>query len=203
MTRVLAAAAALTLSAVACTHAGGTTTADQVNTQPAGASQPAAGGSDAQVIAAFSDRVKQYAELHNKLERNLPPLPKETNPTVIDKHQRGMEALLKEHRKTARRGDIFTPDMERLVRRIFAQIFSGTEGAKLKATIMDENPASVKLAVNSRYPDEVPLSTMPPQVLAMLPKLPDDLEYRFIGTRLILFDVHAHTIADYIENALP
>ena len=44
----------------------------------------------------------------------------------------------------------------------------------------------MKLAVNSRYPDEVPLSTMPPQVLAMLPKLPDDLEYRFIGTRLIL-----------------
>jgi hypothetical protein len=44
---------------------------------------------------------------------------------------------------------------------------------------------------------------MPPQVLAMLPKLPDDLEYRFIGNRLILLDVHAHTIADYIENALP
>jgi hypothetical protein len=70
----------------------------------------------------------------------LPPLPKETNPTVMDKHQRSLEALLKEHRKNARRGDLFAPDMERLVRRVFAQVFSGAEGARLKATIMDENP---------------------------------------------------------------
>ena len=202
MTRVFTAAAALTLTAVACTHAGSATPADQVKTTPAAAPQ-SAGGSDAQTIAAFQERLKQYAELHAKLEKTLPPLPKETNPTVIDKHQRGLEALLKEHRKTARRGDIFTPDAERLIRRVFSQILTGSEGAKLKATIMDENPVSVKLAVNGRYPDEVPLSTMPPQVLAMLPKLPEDLEYRFIGNRLILLDVHAHTIADYIENALP
>ena len=201
MTRVFVTAAALTLTAVACTHAGGPVTADQVKTPPA--STPQSGGSDAHAVATFNDRVKQYVDLHNKLEKTLPPLPKETSPTVIDSHQRGLEALLKEHRKTARRGDIFTPDAERLIRRIFAQIFTGTEGAKLKATIMDENPTSVKLAVNSRYPDEVPLSTMPPQVLAMLPKLPEHLEYRFIGNRLILLDVHAHTIADYIENALP
>jgi hypothetical protein len=203
MTRVLTAAAALTLTAVACTHAGGPTTADQVKTPPAAATPQTSGGSDAQVVAAFTERVKQYAELHNKLEKTLPPLPKETSPTVIDKHQRALEALLKEHRKTARRGDIFTPDAERMIRRVFAQIFAGAEGAKLKATIMDENPTTVKLGVNSRYPDEVPLSTMPPQVLAMLPKLPEHIEYRFIGSRLILLDVHAHTIADYIENALP
>jgi hypothetical protein len=40
-------------------------------------------------------------------------------------------------------------------------------------------------------------------VLAALPKLPKDLEYRFIGDRLILLDVHAHTIADYMDKALP
>ena len=68
---------------------------------------------------------------------------------------------------------------------------------------MDENPVSVKLAVNGRYPDEVPLSTVPPQVLAVLPKLPEELEYRFIGPRLILLDVHAHTVSDYIETVLP
>ena len=34
---------------------------------------------------------------------------------------------------------------------------------------------------------------MPPQVLAALPKLPEDIEYRFIGDRLILLDVHAHS----------
>jgi hypothetical protein len=205
MTRVIATAAALTFTALACTHAGGPTDTEQVKPQPpaSAAAQPAPAGSDAKTIAGFNQRLKEYADLHNKIEKTLPPLPRETNPAAIDKHQRELEALIREHRKTARRGDIFTPDMERLIRRVCAQVFSGAEGAKLKATVMDENPADVKLAVNSRYPDEIPLSTMPPQVLAMLPKLPDDLEYRFIGSRLILLDVHAHTIADYIENALP
>ena len=38
---------------------------------------------------------------------------------------------------------------------------------------------------------------MPPQVLQALPKLPEELEYRFIGDRLILFDIHAHIIVDH------
>jgi hypothetical protein len=76
----------------------------------------------------------------------------------------------------------------------------------LKASIMDENPvtpAAIKLTVNSRYPDTVPLTTVPPQVLQTMPKLTEDLEYRFIGDWLILLDVHAHVIADFIEDVLP
>jgi hypothetical protein len=61
----------------------------------------------------------------------------------------------------------------------------------------------VKLVVNGRYPDEVPVSTVPPEILQTLPKLTEDLEYRFIGRHLILLDSHAHVIADFIENAVP
>jgi hypothetical protein len=71
---------------------------------------------------------------------------------------------------------------------------------------MDENPVNpvaLKLTVNGRYPDTVPLTSIPPQVLQTLPKLSEDLEYRFIGDWLILLDVHAHLIADYIDDALP
>jgi hypothetical protein len=71
---------------------------------------------------------------------------------------------------------------------------------------MDENPvtpAAIKLTVNSRYPDTVPLTTVPPQVLQTMPKLTEDVEYRFIGDWLILLDVHAHVIADFIEDVLP
>jgi hypothetical protein len=57
--------------------------------------------------------------------------------------------------------------------------------------------------VNGRYPDGVPLTTMPPQVLAALPKLPPELEYRFIGERLVLLDGPAHLIVDFIQDALP
>jgi hypothetical protein len=68
---------------------------------------------------------------------------------------------------------------------------------------MDENPGLPNLKVNERYPDTVPLSTIPPQVLQGLPKLPEEMEFRFIGNTLILMDVHAHIIVDFIEQALP
>ena len=42
---------------------------------------------------------------------------------------------------------------------------------------------------------------MPPQVLVALPKLPEELEYRFIQNSLILFDPHAHIIVDYMDRA--
>jgi hypothetical protein len=90
-----------------------------------------------------------------------------------------------------------------VIKRLLATIFGGPEGAELKASIMDENPVGVRLAVNGRYPDSVPISTVPPEVLQTLPKLAEDMEYRFIGDQLILLDTHAHVIADLIENALP
>jgi hypothetical protein len=43
---------------------------------------------------------------------------------------------------------------------------------------------------------------MPPQVLAALPKLPQELEYRFVGARLILLDTHADIILDFVEGVL-
>jgi hypothetical protein len=202
--------AALALSLAACTHARGNPTPGPEAATPAAApatpqTQPPPSGSpsDLKTIEAFNQRIKDYAALHNKLEATLPAMPTETSPQIIDKHQRALGQLMMSNRAAAKRGDIFFADADRLFRRLLGQVFSGAEGQKLKSTIMDENPSEVKLAVNARYPDQVPLSTMPPQVLALLPKLPPELEYRFIGRRLILLDIHAHTIVDYIDNVLP
>jgi len=203
MTRLLAAVAACAL--IGCAHADGTTPTDEqkpVVQQPANEARPLS-GPDAAALADFSERVKQYSELHKRLEATLPRLPKETTPTQIDDHQRALEKLIRAERKNARPGDIITQPVRRHFRQVLARVFAGQIGAELKATVLDENPGPIALAVNSRYPDQVPLSTVPPQVLSSLPKLPEDLEYRFIGERLILLDVHAHIIADFMENAFP
>jgi hypothetical protein len=65
---------------------------------------------------------------------------------------------------------------------------------------MDENPMAARVAINERYPDTVPMSTMPPDVLSALPSLPDDLEYRFVGNRLILLDIRSHFVIDVVDN---
>ena len=151
----------------------------------------------------FSKRVATYMQLHQKFESSLPKRPTEATPAEIDKHQRALATLIIAERKGAKRGDVITPEAERAIRAVLQQVFGGPDGKQLKSSIMDENPGDVRITVNSRYPDEVPLSTVPPQVLAALPKLPEDLEYRFVGDRLILLDLHAHIIVDYIDKALP
>lgn len=158
---------------------------------------------DAKGLVEFTERVNAYAALHQKLEATLPPHPTETTPEVIHKHQNALAQLMVQARRDARKGDIITPATELVFRQVMARVFKGEEGRQLKAAILDENPGRVGLKVNGRYPDEIPLSTVPPQVLSALPKLPRDLEYRFVGDRLILLDVHAHTVADYMDKAFP
>jgi hypothetical protein len=163
---------------------------------------PARTNANAATLAEFVKRVDQYVALHKKLENTLPDLRKQTTPIEIDKHQRALSRLIQETRKTAKPGDIFFPAMQRLVRTILRPVFRGRDGLQIKAEILDnEYKGNVKLVVNGRYPDEVPISTVPPQVLQQLPKLPEELEYRFIQTHLILFDSHAHIIADFVERA--
>jgi len=158
---------------------------------------------DAQALSTMNDRLGEYIDLHTKLERSLPKLPKDATPQQIDKNQRAFEALMRKARATAKRGDIFTPEARPVIKRLLATVFEGPEGKQLKASIMDENSTDITISVNGRYPDTVPLSSVPPEVLQTLPKLTEDMEYRFIGDRLILLDTHAHVVADFIDDALP
>jgi hypothetical protein len=167
-----------------------------------GASAPPAGpvNDDAKALAGFLDHANQYVLVHQKLENTLPKLSKESTPEQIDGHQRALAKLIQDARKDAKQGDIFTPDAQVVVKKLITKVFSGPDGASLKASIMDENPGVPNLKVNARYPDEIPVSTIPPQLLEGLPKLPEEMEYRFVGNDLILMDTHAHIIADFVPN---
>jgi hypothetical protein len=207
----------VTLFAAAVLAQGACTGRDSPDAPPATSASPASAPAtervvgplspaEAQALATMNDRVKEYVNLHVKIERSLPALPKEATPAQIDTNQRVFEKLVREARATAKPGDIFTPEARPVIKRLLATVFGGPGGAQLKASIMDENPVdpvALKLTVNGRYPDSVPLTTIPPQVLQTLPQLTEDLEYRFIGDWLILLDTHAHVIADFIDNALP
>jgi hypothetical protein len=158
---------------------------------------------DAKELETMLQRIDEYVKLHKELEDKLPKLSDEATPEDIDKNQRALARLIQEKRRGAKPGDIFTAEAQTVIKRLLARVFAGPDGAALRASIMDENPTGIKLTVNGRYPDAVPLSTVPPQVLQGLPKLPEEMEYRFINRHLILMDVHAHIVVDFVENALP
>ena len=111
---------------------------------------------DAKALATMNDRLKVYVEFHRKIEKTLPKLPDQATPQQIDSNQRMFEKLIRKERMSAKRGDIFTPEAEAVIKRLLASVFGGPDGKQLKASIMDENPVGLKLVVNGRYPDTGP-----------------------------------------------
>ena len=66
----------------------------------------------------------------------------------------------------------------------------------------EPKPKPVVLVPNAPYPDGAPLSTVPPDLLAKLPKLPKPLEYRFVGGHLILHDAEASLVVDFLPQVV-
>jgi hypothetical protein len=117
-----------------------------------------------------------------------------------------MALRIREARATAKRGDLFTPATEAMFRRLLrAPLAKGPDAADNKAIIKDDAPAAtqVPFKVNAEYPKETPLSTVPPDVLLTLPQLPEDIQYRFAGKHLLLYDAKANIIIDFMLNAMP
>jgi len=152
------------------------------------------------VVSEFNRRVREYLALRDQLAGTLTKVPSKATPLQIDANQRALLALVAKGRADAKQGDVFVPEMQTFVRGLIRRVLAEPDGARIRASLMDENPMAAKIAVNDRYPDTVPLSTMPPDVLSALPTLPDNLEYRFVGTRLILLDVQAHLVVDFVDN---
>ena len=169
---------------------------------------PAATGQEkvnpqAAVLQEFKQRVDEYMKLHNQLEKESPPLKKTDDPAKIKASQETLAAKLRTARAQAKPGEIFTPAVQKEFRRLLRPEVTGPESADTKKAIKDDQPAKVTLKVNAIYPPDQPLPSVPPQILLNLPKLPEDLEFRIIGNHLILRDVHANIIVDFMPRVIP
>ena len=165
--------------------------------------QPTRVNADALTSVQFLKRIEDYVALHKKLEATLPARPDHATPQQVDDHAKALSRLIAEARPRAKQGDMLPQDTRAYLRRQIGHGLSGPDGAAVRQSIREDNPGKVKLQVNGRYPDGVPFTTMPAPVLAQLPRLPEDVEYRFIGDRLILLDVHAQLVVDFMDAAIP
>jgi len=159
---------------------------------------------DAKAIAEFQKEVAEYVDLHRRLASTLPGLAKNASPAAVFEYQQTLGRLIQQARKDEGVGHVFTRAARPVLRRLLYGLFTGPNGSRLRDAVMEENPGeTVKLVVNGRYPDTFPLSSVPPQILKALPPLPAEIEYRFIQTSLILLDLDAHIIVDYLTGAVP
>jgi hypothetical protein len=146
----------------------------------------------------FRMRVGSYVDLRTELERGLPALRVTDDPVEIAKAVRGLGDRIRSARARAKRGDVFTPTISAEFRKALVLEMS----ANTWAALMDDNPGSLATRINSTYPAREPFSTVPPNVLAVLPGLPDHIEYRLMGRDLILLDTKANVIIDRIHHVI-
>ncbi len=95
-------------------------------------------------------------------------------------------------------GEFFTPAASAQ----FQLVLAGVMDAAMWALIMDDNPGPFRHDIDGTYPDGKPRATMPALALARLPELPADIQFRFVGRHLVLYDVRANTIIDRIPDAI-
>lgn len=158
---------------------------------------------DAAALHDFQQRIDAYLQLH-KQAAGKSTAPKESNDTAkIQAARETLAATIQSLRKDAKPGDIFTPAIRARFRKVTYPEFKGKEGADMKAVMSEDAAAGVPLKVNAKYPEKASVTTMPPNILANLPVLPEGLEYRVVGSALILRDVDANLIVDYMLNAIP
>jgi hypothetical protein len=159
---------------------------------------------DALVLQDFTQRVDAYMKLHKRLEDKAPPLETTKDPAKIKASQESLMKAIQTERAGAKQGEIFTPEIGAHLRRLMYPEVKGPQGKETKQAMKEDAPprSAITLKVNAAYPSEAPLPTVPPNLLASLPKLPEDLEYRVVGRDLILRDVHANLIVDFLPMAI-
>jgi hypothetical protein len=173
-----------------------------VNALPiAGLPQEQRVNSTGAAVKGFLDRANAYVALQKKEDDGLPKLAPREDMSPLEVHQRALAARVRIARADAKPGDIFG-DAGPLLREIVLKD-AQARPPKDKKAVMEEVPRKDPLKINSEYPEKSALATVPPILLEQMPRLPEGLEYRFMGRDLVLRDTKANLIADFINEAVP
>ena len=209
MTELIRSALALTLAAgVSACGMVRQDTAKGTDTVPAPVSDEqkataAPSNPDSTIIADFNARLDNYVKKQRALLKGS-PIAEDATPAQIKARQDTIAAELRAIRKDAKPGEIFTPQIADLFKRLInPEVKEQPRETKQALQEEDGEVAQVNLQVNATWPASEPLTTVPANLLAVLPQLPMDVEYRVSNKRhLVLRDVDANIIVDFIYNAI-
>jgi hypothetical protein len=157
---------------------------------------------DAALVQEFERRVAEYVKLHKSAEATLALLRSTASQEKIRHHQHELREAILARQAGAVQGNIFTPEIGAEFRRLIGIAYQ-SEDQHIRDSLKRGEPVKLRLRVNKEYPDDKPLQTMPSSLLLNLPKLPLELEYRLVGRDLVLRDVGANLIVDFLQRAIP
>lgn len=157
---------------------------------------------DAAILSQFQTRVDEYLKSTAKLRSGLPALKPTDSREAVTQRETDLARLIQQARPNAAQGDFFAAPISSEFRRLISIALQGRRERRIIESLEHAEPVQGQLKVNTTYPP-VPLQSMPPSLLANLPQLPAGLDYRVVGHALVLRDVQANLILDFLPKALP
>ena len=155
----------------------------------------------AEAMGKFSERVNAYLSLQKKVEGKLTSQKETNDPEKIKTHIADLASGIRAARADAKPGDIFDGVSEQFRQSIRED--ARNRSVRDAFAAMQEVPKKTVPKVNADYPETAALATVPPLILKRLQRLPDGIEYRFMGRDLILRDTSANIIVDFLHEAVP
>jgi hypothetical protein len=155
-------------------------------------------------FADFAKRVDAYVALHHQVADSVGVLDETKSQEEIAIRAGLLASGIVAARVNAKPGDIFTPE----VASIFATLIGEEYGRRPDSTRDSREDAQEELPdfvpqVNQIYPTTYPLATFPATLLPILPTLPEEVEYRIVSKYLIIRDIEANLIVDFMPRAIP
>jgi hypothetical protein len=165
----------------------------------------AAGGPPAEAapIAEFHQAIANYMALRGGLRNEVRGPVKDSTSSQLNNASDALAGAIQRARVNAQVGAIFSEPVAAIIKRRIADAVRTEKLRSALADIDDEGATASTPKVHLRLPVSEQLATMPPSLLVVLPPLPKELEYRILGRHLVLRDVDASIIVDYIPAAVP
>lgn len=150
----------------------------------------------------FQERVESYAALH----RRLAPPPanvSKTDPIAKLLTRNYLAAALRSERRYAQQGEIFTADVAELFRWTLADSIGERDGEAFLAELNggEPMPRGMHPTVNEPY-TMTPLYRIPSDVRLGLPSIPTEVDYRIAAHDLVLLDVYAGVVVDFVPDVV-
>ena len=156
-------------------------------------------------IKQFDDAIAKYMALRQRLRSEVSGPVKDSSASQVTDASDALAGSIQRARREAQVGSIFNESVAAIIKRRIADAVRTEKLVSVLADIDDDDDgkASPAPTVHLRLPVSAQMATMPTTLLKILPALPKELEYRILGRYLILRDVDASLILDYIPAAVP
>jgi hypothetical protein len=147
----------------------------------------------------FLDRVAEYVEIRRQVTAGVDGPMFCSDPEELSRQAEQRAAAIRSARPLASEGTIFTPRVTVFFR---ARLIHAAQIGAIDLATEADPYDDVVLGVHAALPWSAGRPAAP-RLVGLLPPLPDELEYRFVGRHLVLLDVDTNLVVDLLRDALP